>query len=104
MQLTRFRSDRYVGFVDPRYDGDELRALLAEPDAVCARGAELVGERPGRVVHRLEIDTPRGRQQVYTQKLMNTSAIETLRVPQAYTMLRTSRRMLACGLPTSRAI
>jgi tRNA A-37 threonylcarbamoyl transferase component Bud32 len=104
MQLSRFKSDRYVGYVDPRYDGAELRALLAEPDSVCAMGAELVGERPGRVVYRLEIDTPRGRQQIYTQKLVNGRAVDAIRVPQAYTMLRTSRRMLACGLPTSRAI
>lgn len=105
MHLARFKSDRYVGYIDPRYDGEALRELLVDPDSIGLReGAELVPTRPGRIVHRLEIDTPRGRQLVYTHLLQNTSLAETARPPQAYTVLKTARRMLACGLPTSRVL
>jgi hypothetical protein len=42
--------------------------------------------------------------EVYTHLLMNRKIVETVRVPQAYTVLRTGRRMLSCGLPTSRVL
>jgi hypothetical protein len=105
MQLQRYKSGRYVGYIDPRYDGEDLRALLDDPS--CVRdwpGAERIPTRPGREVHRLTIRTPRGECLVYTHLLINTRIVETFRPPQAYTVMRTARRMLASGLPTARAL
>ncbi len=105
MQLDRFKSSRFVGFVDPRFDCDDLRLLLADPHGVGGYlGAERIPTRPGRVVHRIEIAAPRGSCQIYTHLLINSRVREMFRAPQAYTVLRTGRLMLACGLPTSRVI
>lgn len=105
MQLDRFKSSRFVGFVDPRFDCDDLRLLLADPHGVGGYlGAERIPTRPGREVHRIEISAPRGSCQIYTHLLINSRVREMFRAPQAYTVLRTGRLMLACGLPTSRVI
>ena len=105
MHLLRYKSGGYVGYIDPRYDGEDLRALLSDPSAIGARpGAEPVPTRPGREVFRLRIETPRGPCEVYTHLLMNKRLAETFRTPQAYTVLRTARRMLAYGLPTARVL
>src|SRR6187397_1058498 len=105
MQLSRFRSDRYIGYVDAHYDGEALRAILSDPESVATReGAVLIPTRPGRTVHRVEIETPQGSAVVYTHLLVNTRWWETIRPAQAFTVLSTARRMLACGLPTSRVI
>lgn len=105
MQLDRYKSARYVGFVDPRFDGEDLRLLLESPREVGEfEGAERVPARPGREVFRLAITTERGPCSVYTHLLMNSALREAFRPPQAYTVLRTGRRMLSCGLPTSRVI
>jgi tRNA A-37 threonylcarbamoyl transferase component Bud32 len=105
MHLLRYKSGGYVGYIDPRYDGDDLRALLADPAGIGARpGAERIPTRPDREVFRLTIETPRGPCDVYTHLLMNTRLAETFRTPQALTVLRTARRMLAHGLPTARVL
>jgi hypothetical protein len=105
MHLDRYKSGRYKGFIDPRFDGEGLRRLLVDPEAVGdIDGAELVPTRPGRVVHRLNVETPRGDCLVYTHLLCNRNVFETFREPQSLTVLRTGRRMLACGLFTARVI
>jgi hypothetical protein len=105
MQLDRYKSGRYVGFIDPRFDCDDLRLLLDDPHGVEAfEGAERIPTRPGRVVYRITIESQRGACDVYTHLLTNTSVRETLRPPQAFTVLRTGRKMLKYGLPTSRVL
>src|ERR1043166_7321455 len=105
MNLERYKSRDFVGYLDPRYDGEGLRCLLADPRQVAnLSGAERVPARADREVHRLEIETPRGPVFVYTHLLRNTKLIETLRRPQALQVLRTGRRMLMSGLPTSRVL
>lgn len=105
MHLIRYRSDRFVGYIDPRFDCPDLRDLVSDPyDIGNIDGAIRVATRPGREVYRLEIETSRGPAEVYTHLLKNTNLFETFREPQAFTVLRTGRRMLACGLPTSRVL
>lgn len=105
MQLERYKSKRFVGYIDPRFDCDDLRLLVEHAyDVGHFDGAEHVPARPGRTVHRIAIDSPRGACLVYTHLLVNTSVRETLRAPQAYTVLRTGRKMLACGVPTHRVL
>lgn len=105
MQLDRYKSKQFVGFIDPRFDCDDLRLLLEEPSGVGRfEGAEQIPTRPGRVVYRITIESQRGPCTVYTHLLMNTRLRETLRPPQAYTVLRTGRKMLTYGLPTSRVL
>jgi hypothetical protein len=105
MKLEPFKSSGFVGFVDPRYDGADLRLLLEDPYRVGdVEGADRVPTRPGREVFRLEIDTARGAVVVYTHLLMNAKLLESFRRPQALQVLRTGRRMLMSGLPTSRVI
>jgi hypothetical protein len=105
MKLEHFTSDHFVGYIDPRYDGHDLRRMLESPHRVGEfDGADRVPTRPGREVYRLEIETARGRVFVYTHLLMNRKVLETFRRPQAYQVLRTGRRMLMSGLPTSRVI
>lgn len=105
MKLTRYTSPAFVGYVDPRYDGDGLRALLIDPTRVGEMvGAESIPTRPGREVYRVTIEGARGSFDVYTHLLVNTRFVETLRRPQAYTVLRTGQRMLQAGLPTSRVL
>ncbi len=105
MQLDRYASRRHVGFIDPRFDCADLRLLIERADAVGDfEGAERVPTRPGRVVHHLTISTVRGPAEVYTHFLLNDRLVETFRPPQAFTVLRTGRRMLACGLPTARVL
>lgn len=105
MPLDRYASRSYVGYIDPRFDCEDLRLLIEHARNVeDFDGAERVPTRPGRVVHRLTISTVRGPAEVYTHLLQNDQFMETLRPPQAFTVLRTGRRMLACGLPTSRVL
>lgn len=105
MQLDRYKSRRFVGFIDPRFDCDDLRLLLENPLVVGEfEGAVRIPTRPGRTVHRITIESQRGPCEVYTHLLANTSLRETLRPPQAYTVLRTGRKMLSAGLPTSRVL
>ena len=105
MQLTSYKNSRYIGYVDPRFDCEDLRQLLEDPKTIGEfESAERVPARAGREVFRLRISTPRGDCDVYTHLLMNRGWVETLRPPQAYTVMRTGRKMLACGLPTSRVI
>jgi hypothetical protein len=105
MLLERYRSKLFVGWIDPRFDCDDLRLLLEDPlDVGRYEGAERVAARPGRIVHRVSISTPTGTSTVYTHLLVNEQFRETLRPPQAYTVLRTGRKMLACGLPTARVL
>jgi hypothetical protein len=105
MKLEPFTSRRFVGYLDPRYEGEDLRLLLENPTEVGEfEGADRVPTRPGREVYRLEIGTARGNIVVYTHLLTNSKMIETLRRPQAFQVLRTGRRMLMSGLPTSRVI
>jgi tRNA A-37 threonylcarbamoyl transferase component Bud32 len=105
MQLERYKSRRFVGYVDPRFDCDDLRLLLEDPyDVGKFEGAERVPTRPGRVVHCITIESQRGPCEVYTHLLTNTKLREMLRKPQAFTVLRTGRRMLKFGLPTSRVL
>jgi hypothetical protein len=105
MNLEPFASARYVGYLDPRYDGEGLRRILEDPYLVPSLdGAESVPARPGREVHRLEIETARGNVFVYTHLLTNSKLVESFRRPQAMQVLRTGRRMLMSGLPTSRVI
>lgn len=105
MQLDRYSSRSYVGYIDPRFDCEDLRLLIEHAkDVETFEGAERVPARPGRIVHRLEISTARGPAYVYTHLLRNDSFVETFRRPQAFTVLRTGRRMLACGLPTARVL
>lgn len=105
MQLVRFKSSRYVGYLDPRFDSADLRTLLESPEEVGEfEGAERIPTRPGREVHRISIETPRGRIEVYTHLLINRRLAETFRNPQAYSVLWTGRRMLANGVPTSRVL
>jgi hypothetical protein len=81
MHLDRYKSGRYKGFIDPRFDGEGLRRLLVDPEAVGdIDGAELVPTRPGRVVHRLNVETPRGDCLVYTHLLCNRCGLFTARV------------------------
>lgn len=105
MQLDRYKTKRFIGYIDPRFDCDDLRLLLEDPfDVGKFEGAELVPTRPGRTVHRLAIESPRGHCEVYTHLLTNRRLRETFRSPQAFTVLRTGRKMLKCGLPTSRVL
>lgn len=105
MQLDRYASRRYVGYIDPRFDCEDLRLLIEHANEVeDFEGAERVPTRPGRIVHRLMISTEHGPAEVYTHLLQNDHFVETIRPPQAFTVLRTGRRMLACGLPTSRVL
>lgn len=105
MQLIRYKSARYVGFVDPRFDCEDLRLLIEHQGEVGEfEGAERVPTRPGREVYRIEISSARGPCLVYTHLLMNRRMRELFRPPQAYTVLKTGRRMLSCGLPTSRVL
>lgn len=105
MQLDRYSSKRFVGYIDPRFDCGDLRLLLEDPfDVGHFDGAELVPTREGRVVHRIAIESPRGHVDVYTHLLLNTKLRESFRAPQAYTVMRTGRKMLKYGLPTSRVL
>ena len=105
MQLDRYRSTRYVGYIDPRFDSEDLRLLVEHQEEIGAfEGAERVPTRPGREVYRVEIRTQRGPALVYTHLLMNRRLHESVRPPQAFTVMRTGRRMLACGLPTARVL
>ena len=105
MELARYRSARYVGYIDPRFDCDDLRLLIESQGEIEEfEGAERVPARPGRVVNRIEISCPRGPVLVYTHLLMNRRLREVAKTPQALTVMRTGRRMLACGLPTSRVL
>ncbi len=105
MQLDRYNSKQFVGYIDPRFDCEDLRLLLRDPLVVGEfDGAERVPTRPGRVVHRIAIESPRGRSDVYTHLLTNQSLRETFKSPQAFTVLRTGRLMLKYGLPTSRVL
>ena len=105
MELERYRSKRFVGYIDPQFDCDDLRLLLQDPNEIPKfEGAERIPTRPGRVVYRITIESQRGPCLVYTHLLMNTRLRETFRPPQAFTVLRTGRRMLSYGLPTSRVL
>lgn len=105
MQLDRYASRRYVGYVDPRFDSADLRLLVEHAESVGDfDGAELIPTRPGRTVHRIGIETSRGAATVYTHLLQNDRLLEMLRPAAALTVLRTGRRMLACGLPTARVL
>lgn len=105
MRFSAYKGGGLVGYLDPRYDGEGLRRLLADPARIGdLPGAESVPTRPGREVYRLEIDAPHGSVLVYTHLLKNTRFVETFRRPQALQVLRTAKRMLMTGLPTSRVI
>jgi hypothetical protein len=105
MKLERYKTSHYVGWIDPRFDCDDLRLLLENPGAVGTfEGAEPIPGRPGRTMHRITISSPSGPCLVYTHLLVNRRIVEMLRPPKAYSVLRTGRKMLACGLPTSRVL